>query len=217
MINITFLLFVFAVTIRVGQYTVESRHRGVVQDLYETPDDALDALFVGYLREHVKTTSTFFDPCCGNNAIVNYLVKKGYTNVIGKDKYTVEGESFDLMTDKYPAFDILIANLPFCLKHDVLQLLVKMGVSFILLLPLSIMTTRASEYNIRSHVYKLIIPAPAPKFLHDGKEVMVGPVGWFIGRRGRGNLDGGFQTLIVPRDTTDNDVDDDGFDAVVFL
>lgn len=171
---------------------------------------------MGYLCEHVKTTSTFFDPCCGNNAIVNYLIKKGFTNVIGKDKYTQE-ESFDLLTDKYPMFDILIANLPFCIKHEVLQLLIKMGVLFILLLPLSIMTTKASGYNIRSHVFKLIIPAPAPKFLHDGKEVMVGPVGWFIGRRGRGNIDGGFQTIIIPRDTTDNDDDDDVFDYLVYL
>ena len=145
------------------------------------------------------------------------MIKKGFTNVIGKDKYTVQGESFDLLTDKYPRFDVLIANLPWCMKHEVLQLLIKKGVLFILLLPLSIMTTKASGYYILRHVFKLIVPAPAPKFYRNWKEVMVGPVGWFIGRRDCGNVDGGFQTFIIPRDTTDNDVDDDVFDYLVYM
>ena len=88
---------------------------------------------------------------------------------------------------------------------------------FILLLPLSIMTTKASGYYIKQNVFKLIVPAPAPRFLHDGKEVIVGPVGWFIGRRGCGNIYGGFQTIIISRDDTDNDVDDEVFDYLVYL
>jgi hypothetical protein len=177
-------------------------------------------LYNGYLHENIKTTTVFFDPCCGNNAIVNFLIKKGYSNVIGKDKYTVQGESFDMLTDKYPRFDVLIANLPWCIKHEVLLLLIKMGVKFILLLPLSIMTTKASAYYIKCNVLTVIVPSPAPKFLHDGKKVMVGPVGWFIGRRDIGNVDGGIQTIIFTRDTTDNDDDDDDddvFDYLVYL
>ena len=114
-------------------------------------------------------------------------------------------------------FDVLIANLPFCIKHEVLLMLIKMGVPFILLLPLSIMTTKASGYYIKQNVFKLIVPAPAPTFLYNGKKVMVGPVGWFIGRRGYGNITGGFQTIVIPRDDTDNDADDDVFDYLVYL
>ena len=121
------------------------------------------------------------------------------------------------MTDKYPMLDVLIANLPFCMKSEALQLLINKNVFFILLLPLQMTTTKASGYNIMRHVFKLIIPAPAPTFLHDGKKVMVGPVGWFIGQRGRGNINEGFQTIIILRDTTENDASDDDFDCIAYL
>ncbi len=184
-----------------GQFPVASRLRGVVQDLYETPVDALDALFYGYMQDNIPTSAIIFDPCCGNNAIVNYLKKKGYKNVIGKDKYTVAGQSFDFMFDTFPNCDVLVANFPFCLKHDGLELLVDKNILFMLLLPLQMMSTRRSGVKINSNISKLVIPSPAPKFIHNGKRIMVGAVGWFIGQRKAGanrKFGSGFETFIYP-------------------
>ena len=166
--------------------------------MYETPRSALQPLYDGYLKDNVPTSSICFDPCCGHDAITDFLREMGYPNVIGYDRITKLGQQFNIMWDKFPKCDVVIINPIYSLIHDILELLIELGVLFCIWMPLRIMSTRKSGFTIKCNVFKLIIPCPAPDFLHDDKRKMVGVGGWFIGQRGRGDWQVGFETCIVP-------------------
>jgi hypothetical protein len=121
----------------------------------------------------------------------------GYPNVIGYDRIT-KLKQFNIMWDKFPKCDVVIINPIYSLIHEILELLIELGVLFCIWMPLRIVSTRKSGFTIQCNVFKLIIPSPAPIFLHDDKRKMVGVGGWFIGQRGRGDWQVGFETCIVP-------------------
>jgi hypothetical protein len=95
-----------------------------IQDLYETPSSATEALldFFPILREGV----TVFEPCAGNSAISDVLIGRGLY-VIERDLYTMDRDGnhvpnpenvpigHDFLVDEPPAeFDCIITNPPYC-------------------------------------------------------------------------------------------------------
>jgi tRNA1(Val) A37 N6-methylase TrmN6 len=94
-----------------------------IQDLYETPSDATEAL-LDFLC--LREGSTVFEPCCGNSAISNVLIERGLF-VIERDLFTMDregnhvpnpenariGHDF-LVDDPPPEFDCIITNPPYC-------------------------------------------------------------------------------------------------------
>jgi hypothetical protein len=114
-----------------GKGAVNCGRGKISQELYETPRSALQPLYDGYLKDNVPTSSICFDPCCGHDAITDFLREMGYPNVIGYDRITKLGQQFNIMWDKFPKCDVVIINPIYSLIHDILELLIELGVFFV--------------------------------------------------------------------------------------
>ena len=150
----------------------------VDHDLFETPRDLLHLLgdVVATIRENGWTV---FEPCAGNDAIVDYLTDYGI-NVIARDKYTKE-ISHDLLKDPMPdGVDIIITNPPFNLKFEILARLVEYGKPFILLLPFETSTTKTFHRIVGDTKFDLLVPSGRSRFLHAGAFRDVGPTAWYV-------------------------------------
>ena len=147
-------------------------------DLFETSGELLSLLgeVVGTIRENKWVV---LEPCCGNDAIVNYL--QGYgISVIARDKFT-KPESHDVLKDPMPdGVDMVITNPPFNLKFEILARLVEYVKPFILLLPLETMATKTFHKIVGETKFDLIIPIGRSRFLHAGKIRDVGPTAWYL-------------------------------------
>jgi type I restriction-modification system DNA methylase subunit len=58
-----------------------------------------------------------YDPCCGTYAIGNFLRDNGYTNIVETDLYTTPIKT-DFLKTKVSTCDLMIANIPFCVKYQ---------------------------------------------------------------------------------------------------
>ena len=208
-----------------GQFLNSQRTRDPQQDLYETHERALQPLYDHWLKDNVGKNECIGELFCGNMAIVNFLKKKGYKNIIAKDKYTIPGEHYDFLTDPLPdGIDLILTNFAFSIQHKVYQRIVATRKRFCIYMKLDLMKTNTSGFHIRDHCERLIIPCPNPPFLFNGKKLQISGCGWYIGQ-GYGKLMPGIETCIVSSrmekvkddsedsDDFDDDVDDDEHEA----
>lgn len=147
-------------------------------DLFETSGELLSLLgeVVGTIRENKWVV---LEPCCGNDAIVNYLQGYGIP-VIARDKFT-KSESHDVLKDPMPdGVDMVITNPPFNLKFEIIARLVEYGKPFILLLPLETMSTKTFHKIVGETKFDVIVPIGRSRFLHAGKTRDVGPTAWYL-------------------------------------
>ena len=138
------------------------------QDLFETPVKVL------MLLDEVLNTmkgKIIFEPCCGNGAIVKYLVEKGF-EVIGRDLYSTEVKH-DYLTETDPDYDVLITTPPFGIRHLVFEKAVLSGKPFIMLLPLQFLTLKCSYENINKCEINIMI-------INGNMERYIGECGWFF-------------------------------------
>ena len=163
--------------------SARSSSRDVHQDLYETDIRALEPLFEHWLKDNVDKNECIGELFCGNMAIVNFLIEKGYTNIVAKDKYTVPDESYDFLTEPIPeAIRLILTNFAFSVQHEALRKIVEARIRFCLLMKLDMMTTSSSGFTIRDHVERIIVPCPKAPFKHNGKRMQICGCGWFIGQ-----------------------------------
>ena len=85
------------------------------QDLFITQESTLSYL-LPYLQKLSKNI-TIYDPCCGTYAIGNFLRDHGYNNIIETDLYTTPIKT-DFLKTKIAKCDLMIANIPFCIKYQ---------------------------------------------------------------------------------------------------
>ena len=71
-----------------------------------------------------------FDPCCGTNAIGNFLRQQGFTNIIEQDLYTKDSK-IDYLKSQAPDYDIMITNIPFCDKFNFFKKAFESGKHFL--------------------------------------------------------------------------------------
>jgi hypothetical protein len=150
----------------------------VDHDLFETPLEMLVLLddIVASIREKGLVV---FEPCAGNDAIVNYLEGKGIT-VIARDKYT-KAVSHDVLTTTMPVgIDVVLTNPPFNLKYEIIARLKEYGKPSILLLPLETMATKKFHEILGDDKFDVLIPIGRCRFLHAGKFRDVGSTAWFL-------------------------------------
>jgi hypothetical protein len=120
-----------------------------------------------------------FEPCAGNDAIVNYLEGMGVT-VIARDKYT-KPVSHDVLTTTMPVgIGMVITNPPFKCKLEIIARLTEFGLPFILLLPLDIMATKRFHKIVGNAKFDVLIPIGRCRFIHAGKFRDVGSTAWFL-------------------------------------
>jgi hypothetical protein len=163
--------------------SARSSSRDVHQDLYETDIRALEPLYEHWLNDNVEKNECIGELFCGNLAIVNFLIEKGYTNIVAKDKYTIPDDSYDFLTEPIPeGIMLILTNFAFSVQHEALKKIIASRIRFCLLMKLDIMTTSSSGFTIRDHVDRLIIPCPKAPFIHDGKRMQICGCGWFIGQ-----------------------------------
>ena len=86
------------------------------QDLFITQECTLTYL-LPWLEKLNNKNITIYDPCCGTYAIGNFLRNNGYTNLIETDLYTTPVKT-DFLKVKIPACDVMIGNIPFCIKYQ---------------------------------------------------------------------------------------------------
>ena len=153
------------------------------QDLYETPFEATQSIvevLINGLAD--KNEIVFYDPACGNNAIVDVFTNNGLS-CIGTDLFT-QKVNVDFLKDELPQYDFLITNPPFNMSSDFLVKAYNSGKAFLMLLPIDCIGTK-NKYLL-FHKYGVIVYCifPKPKFLHEGKHVQVNNCAWFYGNSG---------------------------------
>jgi hypothetical protein len=98
-------------------------------------------------------------------------MEKGAKGVISRDLYTLP-EHHDVLKEPFPEYDILITNPPFALKYDILKLCVDSKKPFVLLLPLTMMTT-AKWFNMFSkNFFHIQILSPSIPYIHDDNKLV---------------------------------------------
>jgi hypothetical protein len=161
-----------------------------IVDLYETPASVVETL-LKFLPKHL----IYYEPCAGNNAIVNVL-KKANLNVIYSDKNFGENKVDFLTNDNLPHFDILITNPPYGNKARFIEKVMKTGKSFALLLPFETLGQVKCQELFMKNPVRFSILTPAPKFLHKDKIVTpLNTVAWFFGGSWIGDMAFTFEYL----------------------
>ena len=105
--------------------------KNLPQDLFITQDETLMHL-TSFLKENYSKDKVIYDPCCGTNAIGNFLRQLGYTNIIEQDLYTTDDKT-DYLKKNGTIYDLMITNIPFCSKFDFFNKAFKAGKRFLLL------------------------------------------------------------------------------------
>ncbi len=97
----------------------------VYSDLYNTPVEALDALFE---RVRVDPDKLYFEPCAGKNIISDYMKEKfGVTMVTnelfnhGVSDYKEDYLNPNSLASEYWDFDTIITNPPYKLAQEFVQ------------------------------------------------------------------------------------------------
>jgi hypothetical protein len=195
------------------KYINKSGHKATPHDLFETTASTVAPLIEFFRKHNVNLSATvFYEPSCGNNAIVKELVKAGATNVIARDLFTTE-EKHDYLAEEDPEYDILVTNPPYCLKYQFIEKAIQSLKPFALLLPLGCITTK-KWYNIcgTSNLHFQIL-SPPPDFLHAGRMVSVADIVWVYG-----NVNLQFNTLSyfnMSAFSQNNKEDEGGYEVTV--
>ena len=89
-------------------------------DLYNTPDEAIEALW-DYIEHRFDGTQTFFEPCNGKGKVSNWMLENANIGMVTNELFSEHGESDYnenfLSVDPYVAsewdFDIILSNPPY--------------------------------------------------------------------------------------------------------
>jgi hypothetical protein len=173
-----------------GKRSVESVHPGL-PDAYITPKDCIVPLINKFFS---ATALTILDPFAGEGVIVDAFEEAKHTvhgiDQVGKYSLT-EGEydfrKIDELKDllglcKIEKVSAIVCNAPFSIKYEVLDKLLRWGISFSVLMPVAMMSTKRYKELMEKHnkVIDVALNVPAPTFKIKGKNVQVGQVGWFV-------------------------------------
>lgn len=167
------------------KYSVPKADRNQLpQDLFENKPEVANALIMKLKSLDFNFAGTImFEPCTGNGAISKIFEAEG-CQVICRDLHTLPNKH-DFLTEELPEdFGIIVTNPPYCLKYQFLSKCIKIGKPFALLLPLDMIATKKWAKITKGHYFYFIILNPVPKFIHDGKEVSIGPTFWVFGNIG---------------------------------
>ena len=153
------------------------------QDLYET-DPAVVKIAINFLVKNgvVLSEKVFYEPACGNGSISKVLKEMGASIVIERDLYTMDLKT-NYLTVEDPNYDVLITNPPFCLKYEFSLKALQSKKSFVLLLPITILTTK-KWIKMFSMEKIMVIFLTKCSFLHDGKWERKYDSCWVLGNVG---------------------------------
>ena len=153
------------------------------QDLYET-DPAVVKIAINFLVKNgvVLSEKVFYEPACGNGSISKVLKEMGAGIVIERDLYTMDLKT-NYLTVEDPNYDVLITNPPFCLKYEFSLKALQSKKSFVLLLPITILTTK-KWIKMFSMEKIMVIFLTKCSFLHDGKWERKYDSCWVLGNVG---------------------------------
>jgi len=127
-------------------------------DDYETPKYIWEMILKFISRE-----KTLYDPfyCRGHTKSV--MEELGYDCIH-------EDEDFFTSHDKHE-YDILLSNPPFSIKKKVFDKLKKIDKPFILIVPVSTITTKYFKDNFKNDDITIIIPEKRLQFMKNGKQL----------------------------------------------
>ena len=149
-------------------------------DLFETRSQDIQFIVSKMIEEREKGKRCWvWEPCCGNNAIVNELRKQGFT-VHASDLNFGDVRVDYLTTDVFPDFDFIITNPPYSGKINFIKRGVDIGKPFAMLLPVDVLSSTEFADLVQGCDFQVGILIPMPKFLHEGKVKRYGPCGWYF-------------------------------------
>jgi hypothetical protein len=159
---------------------------GSEQDLYQT-DSWVIITLVRYLFNILGNSKKLIilDPCSGPHKIIECIFKEHLShllsNFISTDKFYYGNIDFFLdPIESYDNVDLVVTNPPWNHKIEMVSKLYNDGKSFALLLPLVSLGISSLEELFQAYGVHVLILIPAPKFLHEGKDVFTGPVAWYL-------------------------------------
>jgi len=106
---------------------------------FQTPPEALSPLL-----PYISKDWWIWEPACGKGNLTNELNRLDY-QCIGSDILT----GWDFLKDEMPAYDCIITNPPYSIKHKFIARCYELGKPFALLMPLTALETeyRQSLYS----------------------------------------------------------------------
>jgi hypothetical protein len=154
--------------------------KSIPQDLYETDPDVTKVM-MSFLQVNGFNLSemTVFEPSCGNGAIVKELESVG-AKVIARDLYTMADHHDYLECTDVPDHQIMITNPPFALKYEFAEKAFASTKPFVLLLPLTCISTKKWMSSFGQHKVFIQILSRC-EFLHNGKSTNIGECMWLYG------------------------------------
>lgn len=131
---------------------------------------------MGVILKTFAKTAIIYDPCCGENHILNGMAKYGYSNFISRDKHhRNENQKIDFLDDtvQQPNYDLAVVNPPFCLKEQFLSKLYSIGKPFVFLMPLDCICYVGIGNLLKEnhHAFGWIHPHPHKNFIYNGVPV----------------------------------------------
>lgn len=140
-------------------------------DFYATPPEVTDALlYFLHCKELLKRDHVIWEPACGNRAMVNVMLRRGYT-VIPTDLYyqNPNEPGLDFLTANNKC-DWIITNPPFSQATEFIQHALELGKPCAFLLKSQFWHAKSRLQLFRNHPPSYVLPLTwRPDFLYGTK------------------------------------------------